>query len=281
MRPRGHFGLIWFCVAAVFTAATPAIGEAPARVVSMNLCTDQLAMLVATEGQLLSVSHLAFDPRESAMAEQAKGLIQNQGMAEEIYLMHPDLVVAGSYTSRASVEMLTRLGVPVVAFEPANSLDDVADRITQMGAVLGRQARAAQIVAEYRAGLAAFQAQTNRRPRAALYYANGYTLGDRSLAGQILRMAGFANVAAEAGYSDGGVMPLEVLAMVAPEAIISSARYPGGSRSEEILDHPVVQTLRHGRSSGSFTDRDWVCGTPFVLRAVGEMAEMRQQMEAE
>ena len=69
--------------------------------------------------------------------------------------------------------------------------------------------------------------------------------------------------------------------MVAPEAIISSARYPGGSRSEEILDHPVVQALRHGRSSGSFTDRDWVCGTPFVLRAVGEMAEMRQQMEAE
>ena len=35
--------------------------EQPQRVVSMNLCTDQLAMLIARPGQLHSVSHLASD----------------------------------------------------------------------------------------------------------------------------------------------------------------------------------------------------------------------------
>jgi iron complex transport system substrate-binding protein len=255
--------------------------DMPSRVVSMNLCTDQLAMMVASEGQLLSVSHLAFEPRGSAMAEEAKAYAKNRGMAEEIYLMRPDLVIAGSFSTRATVDMLKRLDLPVVVFDPAYSLDEVADRITQMGAVLGREDRAAQIVADYHARLAALQDQTSRQPRAALYYANGYTSGDRTLAGQILTMAGFANVATEAGYPGGGVMPLEVLAMAAPEAVITPKRYPGASRSEEILDHPVVQALRATRTSGSFTDRDWVCGTPFVLRAIENVAALRRGMGAE
>ncbi|MDN5785805.1 MAG: ABC transporter substrate-binding protein [Pseudorhodobacter sp.] len=254
--------------------------DAPRRVVSMNLCTDQLAMMLAAKGQLLSVSSLALDPRSSAMVEEAKAYTPNQGLAEEIYLMHPDLVLAGSFTAVATVDMLTRLGIPVVRFDPEYSLADVADHIIRMGEVLGREDQAAQMVTEFRAGLAAFQQGVSRRPRAALYSANGYTSGDRTLAGQILLAAGFANVATEAGFSDAGFMPLEVLAMEMPEAVITSHPYPGASRSEEIMDHPVVQAVRRSGTSGSFSNADWVCGTPFVLRAIGAMVDLRRRMGA-
>ena len=53
--------------AALLVAALPAVA-APRRVVSMNLCTDQVAMLLAAPGQLISVSDLAQDPRMSPMA---------------------------------------------------------------------------------------------------------------------------------------------------------------------------------------------------------------------
>jgi iron complex transport system substrate-binding protein len=46
----------------VLAAATPLRAEAPGRVVSMNLCTDQLALMLAREGQLISVSDIARDP---------------------------------------------------------------------------------------------------------------------------------------------------------------------------------------------------------------------------
>ena len=36
--------------------ATSLRADAPARVVSMNLCTDQLALMLSREGQLISVS---------------------------------------------------------------------------------------------------------------------------------------------------------------------------------------------------------------------------------
>ena len=255
--------------------------ESPGRVVSMNLCTDQLAMMLAAPGQLLSVSYIARDTRASAMAEQAKDYPVNHGLAEEIYLMQPDLVIAGAFSTRATVDMLRRLGVPVEVFDPANSLEEVRDRIARMGAVLHREEAAGALIARFDADLAVLAGEPRRRPRAVLYYANGYTSGDRTLAGQILRAAGFDNAAAGAGHAGGARLPLEVLAMIDPEAVITAQPYPGASRSEDILEHPVVRHLRRTRAGAVLTDHDWVCGTPYVLRAVRHLAQARRGMTGE
>ncbi len=252
----------------------------PQRVISMNLCTDQLAMLVAGEGQLFSVSYLASDPRSSAMVGQAGGYRINYGLAEEIYLMQPDLVIAGNFSMRATVDMIERLGIPVALFEPAYSLAHVRDRLTRMGDVLGQQERAADLIADFDTQLAAYRTEVTSRPRAALYYANGYTSGDKTLAGQILTAAGLANIAAEEGFGSGGIIPLEV-PMAQPDTVITSRPYAGASRSEEIMDHPVVEALRRTRPDTSVTDSDWACGTPFVLRAIEDMATLRREMQAE
>ena len=262
--------------AALLAPALPAAAERPARVVSMNLCTDQLAMLLADEGQLVSVSFLAADPRNSAMAEAARGYRLNHGRAEEIFLMRPDLVLASRFTDSATTGMLKRLVIPVALFDPATTLPDIAARLNQMGEVLGHPERAARAAVDYEARLQALQAEVEERPRAALYFANGYTLGDKTLAGQILLAAGYDNVAREAGFTHGGTMPLEVLALAAPDAVITGRPYPGGSRSEEILDHPVVQALREGRRGGSVADSDWICGTPYVLQAVERLIRIRE-----
>lgn len=245
------------------------------RVVSINLCTDQLAMLLAAPGQLMSVSYLARDPRSSAMVEEAHRFVLNRARAEEIYLMQPDLVVAGQYASRATVDMLRRLGLRVELFAPARSLQDVRDRMAQMGQVLGRAETARGLTDAFNARLAALRAGISARPRAVLYYANGYTAGDQTLAAHILEAAGFDNIAHEAGYGAGGVLPLEMLALLAPDVLVSGQRYPGASRSEEILDHPVVQALRARRAHDAMTDKDWVCGTPHVLRAIEALAAVR------
>lgn len=274
---QGHGGAI----SATGEVASDAAPERPRRVVSMNLCTDQLAMMLAAPGQLVSVSALSTDPRSSPMAEQAAGYAVNHGRAEEIWLMEPDLVIAGSFTNRATVDMLRRLGVPVTVMEPAYSLTQVSDLMHEMGRVLGREAEAAAAVAAFETRLDALRDDVKARPRAAIYHANGYTSGDRTLAGEIIAIAGFDNIAAEAGYPMGGVMPLEILAMADPDIVISGQPYPGASRSEEILGHPVVRALRDTAVGAVLTDRDWVCGTPQVLNAIEEMRDIRRRMEAE
>src|SRR5690606_1418517 len=95
-----------FCLAAglALFARNPADAvENPQRVVSINVCTDQLALLLADEGQLESVSYLSQDPELSVMAAKARKMPVNYAQAEEVFLMKPDLVLAGTFSSRATV----------------------------------------------------------------------------------------------------------------------------------------------------------------------------------
>ncbi|MBS3786266.1 MAG: ABC transporter substrate-binding protein, partial [Gammaproteobacteria bacterium] len=187
--------LVWLLVGALLPLslgqAEEAIKPTPQRVVSMNLCTDQLAMLIAEENQLVSVSALARDPLNSTMAEQAAGYAINHGRAEEIHLLQPDLVITGRFNAGPTVELLRRLGISVVVFDPANSLDDVRQNLIRMGEVLGQPERAQALVESFDQRLAMLNEPVLNPPRAALYFPNGYTRGDNTLLGDMLRTAGF------------------------------------------------------------------------------------------
>lgn len=259
-------GLALFCGAAA---------AAPARVVSANVCTDQLAMLLAAPGQLVSVSHLARDAMASAMAGAAQAWPVNRGGAEEIFLMRPDLVLAGSEAAQTGVAMLRRLGVRVELFAPERSFADVRANIVRMGEVLGREGAAAGMLANFDSRLAALRAAAGGpRPRAAVYHANGFAPGTGSLAHEMLRAAGFANIAAARGIAGGGHLPLEVLVMERPDLVVTGPRYPGASRGEAVLDHPALAGLR----SAPLADARWVCGTPHLLDALAELVALRRSI---
>lgn len=259
--------------------AGAAAAAPPERVVSMNLCTDQLAMMLADPGQLVSVSHLALDPLSSAMVYEARAYPVNRGGAEQIYLMHPDLVLAGTYTARASVDLLRGLGVAVVEIPPADTLSDVASHIRLIGTALGHPDRAEAMARDYEARLATFAPADDPIP-AAMYYPNGYTAGSGTLSDQILTLTGFRNVGAEAGLTGGGILPLERLVMAAPRVVVTSTPYPGASRSEEILTHPALAALRADATRAEVRDADWVCGTPHILNAIATMSETRATLGA-
>lgn len=275
-------GLLWAAAASLSLIGTEAVAESPAppiRVVSMNLCTDQLAMLIAAPGQLISVSYLASDPTASAMVDAAKKLHSNRGLAEEIFLLKPDLVIAGTYTTRATVGLLKRLGIPVIEFAPANSLTDVRDRVSRMGEILGRKSVAVDLIARFDADLAAARVNAESRPRTALYYANNYTSGASTLAGSVVDAAGLYNIAIELGFDGGGRLPMEVLLMAAPELIVTGRDMNGAALAMEVFSHPALRTLRERSGTAPVADRDWVCGTPFVVAAVQRLAAARDALK--
>jgi iron complex transport system substrate-binding protein len=277
---------MWGCVrpsraialaAALALAGAAVLAAPPARVVSINLCTDQLAMLLAGPGQLVSVSRLAADPMSSAMPEAAQAYPLNSGHAEEVFLMRPDLVLAGTYSDPAAVAMLRRLGVPVEQVDLTRRLDEVPARLRQVGRALGRDAMAETLVARFEADLARLAPGDEPRPVAALYQANGYTPGADTLADDILGRAGLANLARLLNRTGGGRLALEQLVMADPDLLILSRPYPKTSRAEELLAHPALRALPAARDP-AFSGAAWVCGTPKVLRAVTEMAERRQDL---
>jgi iron complex transport system substrate-binding protein len=249
---------------AALLLAPLAAAEPPRRVVSANLCTDQLAMLIAAPGQLVSVSHVARDPVSSAMAAEAEGFAVNHGTAEEIFLLAPDLVLAGEYLGPDARLTLERLGLRVETFRIDSSLKDVRANILRMGALLGRAARAAELVATLDAALA--PPPPGPRPTAALFYANAYTSGAGTLAHEILTQAGLDNLAARRGVSGLTRLPLEILALEAPDLLVLGQDYATPALAQQVLRHPAARAL--GADRAAIADNLWVCGLPQTAQAV-------------
>ncbi len=214
------------------------------------------------------------------MVDAALNLPTNGSGAEEAYLLAPDLVLAGTYTSADTVQMLRDLGVRVEVFAPAQSLDDIPALLARMGAALGQEAAANAQIAAFRHRLSGLDDAPEQRPRAALFYVNSYTTGDRTLAGDILATAGFSNVAVEAGMHHGGTLALEQLVLLQPDVIITGRDYPGQARAEDNMNHPALRALTDTTLAATLTDRDWICGTPLVLDAVRDMRDLRLDYEA-
>jgi iron complex transport system substrate-binding protein len=263
-------------VAALVLTGSVTCADAPARVVSLNVCTDQLAMLLAAPGQLVSVSPLARDPRSAAYADAMNSVPTNSGSAEEVVLLKPDLVLAGTFSTQATVSMLTRLGYRVERFAPINSLEDARDNIRRMGDLLGREAQAAQMLAQFDARLTTLSEPANPKPRTALYGALGSTSGRESLPGQILAAAGMENIIDTA---EGRSLPLETLILADPDLILVGAPYGGHARATELLSHPA---LRHTRALRTIdTGANWVCETPALLDAIADMRALREDWQAQ
>lgn len=274
---------MWACahgfklsLAALVLAAAPVLADAPARVVSMNLCTDLMLMDLAPD-RAIALSALSRDPTASPIAELARDYPATVGTAEHIFLMAPDLVLAGRFTERATVDMLRRLGVRVEEFAPARSLEDIRADITRMGQLLGRDAAAAQLLAEFDTRLDALAPQGSR-PRALAYFANGYALGNGTLVGTVIEAAGLRNIGAERGMDGGERLSLEHVVFEAPDLIVTGTRYPGASRSEQILDHPALRTATGTGPIVVVPDREWNCGTPHILTAIERLSRVAETL---
>ena len=66
----------------------------PTRIVSINLCSDQLLLQLVGHKRIASVTYLAADPTISYSANRAVGLVKNHGLAEEVVALNPDLILA-------------------------------------------------------------------------------------------------------------------------------------------------------------------------------------------
>lgn len=253
--------------------AGAAVAQAPKRVVSMNLCTDQLAMMLAAPGQLVSVTNVSIDPLSSTQVEKALGYPLNSGRAEEIYAMAPDLVLANEYSDPTALQLLRGLGVEVQQYPVITRLDLIPGVLRAVGAALGRDAAAGVLATDVEVRLAELVQQPGERPTAAFFFANGYSLGTGTLSHDIITRAGFDNLSEVLGHAGGGRISLEELLMNRPDVIVTSAGYPGASRSEEIVDHPALAGIPRVLSGA-----EWVCGTPAALGALDAMVAAREAL---
>ena len=234
-------------------------------------------MSLAPRARIASVTFLAADPIMSPIAAAAEGVPLNYGKAEEVLAFEPDLVIAGRYTTRATVALLERLGYPVIELDIAQSLDDVRAQIRTaalaMGVAEAGEAMIANLDARIRKTLSERGAD---RPLAAVYGPNGFTPGARTLSGSLITVAGFENLATRAGIEYWGSLPLEDLLLARPEVIILEAEQrEAHALANQILVHPALADLLNRVTVAEVARPLWSCPGPWISDALDQLATAR------
>lgn len=228
----------------------------PGRVVSINLCTDQLLLRLADPDQVAGIGPLARDPKLSVEAANAALVPQVSASAETVQALKPDLVLAGRFGATAAAAALERLGVRVERFRPADSVTTIRAGLIRAGQLLGPQAerRAADEIARLDAHAARLEALATalpHRPRALMLRADGSMVGPGGLAHAMLTLGGFSNIMAERFNPDGRArrggdwrVELEAAIRAAPDVILVETM-PGAAPAlvHRLPRHPALARL--------------------------------------
>lgn len=267
-------GMRHACRLALFCGALMACGGVhakPQRIVSLNLCTDQILLQLVSRDRIAALSYLSADPCGSALAEQAKGLPTVRGNAEEVLALKPDLVLVGTHTTRHTTAMLRRFGIPVVAIAGVSSLEDVVHEMREVARAVEEVNRAETIIARFNTQWASMLAATQPKPTVTMRYtAGGYSAGSNTIYDDIINAAGQVNGARQAGVVRYRPLPLERLVVQAPQIILGNDYKPGSpTQANRMLSHPAIKGLK--AKAVVLTARDTVCGGPWNLDAANQL----------
>jgi iron complex transport system substrate-binding protein len=275
--------VIWVCGSAI--AAEIHIGPfKKPSVVSINLCTDQLAVLLADPEQILALSTLSREIPGSYFHEQAQRFPQIAPLAEDILQYTPDVILAGPYLSRYTLALLEELNLRVETIPIANSIADMLRNLESVGKVLQQQEKSTSLREDIHARLtrikervAALARTTKGQPRAAVYDANGYTVGEKTMRGEAMKLAGWHNVVLERGVDTYGVLALEELINLAPDALIASPYGTGHySRAQQLASHPSLHASGLNPLVIPLPSNQTVCAGPWSVDIIETLLEARE-----
>jgi iron complex transport system substrate-binding protein len=273
--------VIPLCVAAI-----PSAHAQPQRIVSMNLCTDELLMRIVDPARIASITYLSQQPVNAPLGLDAIAakLPANHGLAEEIIKLQPDLILAGAYTTTTAVALLRHLGYRVETFAPENTFADMRANIRKLGALTGDTAKAEQIIAEFDTRLAQLQSQIppGEKPVFADIGVNNFITGDGTLYAEVINAGGYRTLGQALGYSGYRNVPLEQVLTIRPALIATATPWTNPpSMSTMALGHPALRTLIAKTPQIAIPERYTTCGAPSLLGAIEMLIDARKRGRAQ
>lgn len=252
----------------ILMAAVPA-QAAPRRVVSFNLCADQLVVALADSDQIAALSPYAKDANLSVVYEQARRFQTLDWSAEGTIALSPDLVLVGPSDRRETRRMLTAHGVPV--FE-VGLVTDVAAARAQIRSVadrLGQPERGEALVRELDRARARLVAVSRGISKTVLVVERGgYVEGPASLAAGLLAEAGLQPPpGGPAGF--GGYVSLESLLTIRPDfLVLKDPPLQANDQGSLFFTHPAIEKLYSAERRIALPTKYSLCGGPALIEAL-------------
>ncbi|MBO9499455.1 MAG: ABC transporter substrate-binding protein [Novosphingobium sp.] len=235
----------------------------PQRIMSTNLCSDMLLLMLVPRERIASITYLAHDPVEALLPGADRGVAINHGSAEEVVRDRPDLILASPWSGATMRKLAAQVGAPVAEIDSADSFADIRRIVRQTGRLVGEPARAEALIAGMDRTLARLDA--NRPARAidvAVWDGSGSVPGRGTLTDAIIRAAGARNIAAKFPDSRHSSYSLEELLVARPGALMRGTDgYEAPSLRDSAAEHPLIRAAYRDRRV-TYPDSLYSCGLP-------------------
>ena len=262
-------------IAFVLSALPAAAADPPRRVVSFNVCTDQLVVALADPEQIVGLSPYATDPASSVVAEKARAFRRLDWQAESTIALDPDLVLIGDTDRPITRRLLAAQGLRLLEITLVTDIAVARRQIVDVAAILGHPERGAKLLAELDAARARLAAAARPPFRTALVVSRGgYTAGARSLPVALLTEAGLQTPpGVPEGY--GGFVSLERLIAIRPDVLVlNDPPWETNDQGTLYVTHPALRALYPPERRIVLPTRYTLCGGPALVAALDYLAEL-------
>lgn len=246
----------------------PAHAASPRRIVSFNLCADQLLLALADPSQIAALSPYATDPTLSVMTREAAPFPQTGWNIESVVNLAPDLVLTG-FSDRPAKALLSATGLRVVQVDLVSDLAAASAQVREIGTLVGHPDRGEALARRLEQTEATLKAAALNPPRTALIVQReGYTEGTASLASAMLSLAGL-KPPADATGGFGGFVSMETLLTKGPDILV--LQEPTADATDQgalFLTHPALLARYGPQRRIGLPSRYTLCGGPALLQGL-------------
>ena len=190
------------------------------RIVSLDLCSDQIVLILADQNQVAAISTAA-DDVYSFYREKAVFFPKTRGKIEEIIMLEPDVVMQTYSTTMNMGKMTKRIGASLIELNYSNEPEILYKNIKMAGKVLGQNDRASQFNKRYANRINKIKNQPRSKLKIAYVTPSGVTAGIGTSVNDIIKLSGFESYAATHNFKGWLNLPIENLIMDPPDIFIT------------------------------------------------------------
>ena len=237
-------------------------------IVSTNPCVDSVLVRILPPARIAGISHYSQDPSATsiplAVARRFRGIA---GTAEEVIALHPDLVIASTYTPPATQAAYARAGLKTLLLGIPDSIAESKAQVKQIADAVGAPAGGVRINADIDRAVARGSRKDGKPPSALLYISGDLATGGSTLLNEMMTRVGFRNAAATYGLTHTGTLSAETIVTQPPAIVIAPERASRGTALRRRLLPTTPQAV--------FPRMLINCGGPTIPPALERLAAIR------
>ena len=237
------------------------------RVVSTNVCIDNILINIFGAENVVAVSNLVDDARYSHVRKLDQSIERISFDAETILNLRPSLVLISNFSNHRVVKILRDSGLKVVTVPFATKLSDISQNIQIIGSAIQQNAKAERAADAISQHIGETMPKTGKF---ALHItANNYIYGNNSLISDAIRYAGMATQEQDRFANKPGFYNIENIILSKPDyLIVDGSDEINSLKFEHDRYHPALKVAFPPKHRIKIEPKLWSCAhqlTPHII----------------